>query len=43
MPGLLDALGDVPAEECPLEPVDYLDDRLGETGAGTAISDAERG
>jgi hypothetical protein len=43
LPALLDSLTDVPPEECDVEPIDYLDDRLGETGSGTPISDQERG
>jgi len=42
MPGLLDSFTDVPAEECEVEPIDYLDDRMGETGSGKPISDLER-
>jgi hypothetical protein len=34
---------DVPDEECPTEEIDYLDDRLGETGSGEPISDQDRG
>jgi hypothetical protein len=43
MPQLLDGLTDVSPEECPAEEIDYLDDRLGETGGGEPISDQERG
>ena len=34
---------DVPQEECPTEGIDFLDDRLGETGTGEPVSDQERG
>jgi hypothetical protein len=43
LPGLLDGFTDVPPDECEVEPIDYLDDRLGETGTGAPISDQERG
>lgn len=43
LPGLLDSLTDVAPEDCPAESIDYLDGRLGETGSGEPISDAERG
>src|SRR5881409_568980 len=34
LPALLASLDDVPEEECPCEPIDYLDERLGETASG---------
>jgi hypothetical protein len=34
---------DIPLEECECEPIDYLDDRLGETGSGEPIGDQDRG
>lgn len=43
LPRLLASFTDVPLEECPIEPIDFLDPRLGETGAGTRIEDDERG
>jgi len=43
LPILLDSFEDVPEEECPTEDIDYLDERLGETGSGKPISDLERG
>jgi hypothetical protein len=43
LPGLIASFEDVPDEECPFEPIDFLDGRLGETGSGTPISDSERG
>ncbi len=39
MPGLLDKLSDVAAEDCPTDGIDFLDDRLGEAGNGTPIGD----
>lgn len=39
LPGLLDRFTDIPAEECQVEPIDFLDDRLGETGSGDPIGD----
>jgi hypothetical protein len=42
LPGLLASFNDVPAEECEVEPIDYLDGRLGETGNGEPISDEDR-
>jgi hypothetical protein len=42
LPGLIASFEDVPSEECPTEDVDYLDDRLGETGSGEPIGDEER-
>lgn len=42
LPGLLDSLTDVAPEECEIEPIDYLDGRLGETGNGDPIEDHER-
>ncbi|MFL6829295.1 MAG: hypothetical protein ACJ8D5_01585, partial [Sphingomicrobium sp.] len=43
LPGLTASFEDVAGEECPFEPIDFLDDRLGETGSGEPISDDERG
>lgn len=43
LPGLLAAFEDVSEEECPTEDIDFLDDRLGETGSGEPIGDQERG
>ena len=43
LPALTASFKDVPSEECAVEPIDYLDDRLGETGSGRPISDDERG
>lgn len=43
MPGLLDSLSDVPEADCPTEDVDFIDDRLGETGSGQPIDDRDRG
>ena len=43
LPSLLASLEDVSDEDCPTEDIDFLDDRLGETGSGEPISDQERG
>ena len=43
LPGLMDSFQDVPEEECPTEGIDFLDDRLGETGSGEPIDDRDRG
>jgi len=43
LPKLMASFVDVPEEECPTEDVDFLDDRLGETGSGEPISDQDRG
>lgn len=43
LPGLLDSLADVAPEDCPVESIDYLDPRLGETGSGQPITDEDRG
>lgn len=43
LPDLVAAFEDVPEAECTTEQIDYLDDRLGETGSGEPIGDAERG
>jgi hypothetical protein len=43
LPGLMASFEDVPEEECPTEDIDFLDDRLGETGHGVPIGDADRG
>jgi hypothetical protein len=42
LPALVASFGDVPEEECAVEPIDYLDDRLGEAGSGEPIRDDER-
>ena len=42
LPRLLDSLKDFTPEECEVEPIDFLDGRLGETGTGTPIADNER-
>jgi hypothetical protein len=42
-PQLTAAMSDVAPEDCEIEPVDFLDTRLGETGSGDPISDHERG
>jgi hypothetical protein len=43
LPQLLASLQDIPAGECEVEPIDYLDGRLGETGSGEPIGDEDRG
>jgi hypothetical protein len=43
LPQLMQAFEDVPEEECSTEDVDFLDERLGETGSGEPIGDQERG
>jgi hypothetical protein len=43
LPALMDAFEDVPEEECPTEDIDFIDERLGETGSGEPITDQERG
>lgn len=43
LPQLLDGFTDVPEQECEVEDVDFLDERLGETGTGDPIPDGERG
>jgi hypothetical protein len=43
LPTLIASFEDVHEEECPCEPIDFLDDRLGETGSGEPIRDDERG
>jgi hypothetical protein len=42
LPALMDAFEDVPEEECPTEDIDFIDERLGETGSGEPITDDER-
>jgi hypothetical protein len=32
----------VPQEACEVEPIDYLDDRFGETGNGQPLTDEDR-
>ena len=43
LPGLVAAFEDVGADECEVEPIDFLDPRLGETGSGEPVGDEERG
>jgi hypothetical protein len=43
LPALMASFEDVPEEECPTERIDFLDERLGETGSGEPIGDEERG
>jgi hypothetical protein len=43
LPQLMASFEDVPEDECPTEDIDFLDDRLGETGTGDPISDQDRG
>ena len=43
LPRLMASFTDIPLEECEVEPIDYLDGRLGETGSGEPIGDEERG
>jgi hypothetical protein len=42
LPALMDAFEDVPEEECPTEDIDFIDERLGETGSGEPITDDDR-
>ena len=42
LPELMASFEDVPEEDCPTEDIDFLDDRLGEAGAGEPVSDEER-
>jgi hypothetical protein len=42
LPQLTASFTDISPEECEVEPIDYLDGRLGETGSGEPISDDER-
>lgn len=42
LPGLLDSFTDVEPEDCPVESIDFLDGRLGETGSGEPIGDDDR-
>jgi hypothetical protein len=42
LPDFMASFEDVPPEECEVEPVDYLDGRLGETGSGQLIQDEDR-
>ena len=42
LPGLTAAFEDVPSQDCECEPIDFLDDRLGEAGSGEPIGDHER-
>jgi hypothetical protein len=41
LPQLMASFTDISPEECEVEPIDYLDGRLGETGSGEAIGDEE--
>jgi hypothetical protein len=43
LPGLIASFEDAQPSECAAESIDFLDDRLGETGSGAPISDSERG
>lgn len=43
LPSLIASFTDVSEEECPVEGIDFLDKRLGETGAGEPIGDEEQG
>jgi hypothetical protein len=43
LPALIASFEDVPQEECAVDPIDFLDDRLGEAGTGDPIGDDERG
>jgi hypothetical protein len=43
LPALMASFEDVPEEDCPTEEIDFLDERLGETGSGAPISDEDRG
>lgn len=42
LPGLIAQFEDVAEEDCPTEDVDFLDERLGEAGAGQPIADHDR-
>lgn len=43
LPELMQSFEDIPADDCEVEPIDYLDGRLGETGSGEPIGDEDRG
>lgn len=43
LPDLIASFEDIASEECEVEPIDFLDSRIGETGSGVPISDLERG
>ena len=43
LPDLMVSFEDVAEKDCPVEAIDFLDERLGETGSGTPIGDSERG
>lgn len=43
LPQLIASFTDVAPEDCAVEPIDFIDGRLGETGSGEPISDQERG
>lgn len=42
LPELMAAFEDVSEEDCPTEDIDFIDERLGETGSGQPIGDDER-
>ena len=42
LPALMASFEDVPEVECPTESIDFLDERLGETGSGEPIADRDR-
>ena len=42
LPALVASFQDLPQEECAVEPIDYLAERLGESGSGEPIGDGER-
>jgi hypothetical protein len=43
LPALIGSFDDVAEDDCAFEPIDFLDERVGETGSGDPIDDAERG
>jgi hypothetical protein len=43
LPGLMASFEDVPEHECRFDDIDFLDERLGETGSGEPIGDHDRG
>jgi len=42
LPALVKSFEDVPEEQCAVEGIDFLDDRLGEAGTGEPIGDLDR-
>jgi hypothetical protein len=42
LPALVASFEDVPRQDCAVEPIDYLDERLGEAGSGEPIGDEDR-